>query len=174
VALLVDGVVQSVAPQCAAGGYWEAMLPSHPPRTALLLGFGGGTLAWLLASSSSPERIIGVDYDPEMLALGRAVFGPLPGCVQLVLADARTFIAGCTGRFEYVAVDLFQGERVPRGVFGLPFLRGVRRALCPRGRAAFNLFDDARAAARQERLRAVFSIERTVRVGDNLIVHCRL
>jgi spermidine synthase len=150
------------------------MLPEHPPTSALILGFGGGTLARLLAERHGPSRIVGVDSDPRVLELGRVTFGPLPCSVQLIIADALSVIHGCAGQFDYVAADLFQGERVPRGVFGRPFLRAVRHALRPRGRAAFNLFDDQRLPDRMERLQKVFAIERTVRVGDNRIIHCRV
>src|SRR5688572_25904299 len=49
-ALLVDGVVQSISPAdgLAVGGYWAAMVPDERPRSALILGLGGGTLARLL------------------------------------------------------------------------------------------------------------------------------
>ena len=173
-ALLVDGVVQSVAPESAAGGYWEAMLPDHAPRSALLLGYGGGTLARLLVERWPSVRVVGVDNEPRVLTLGRDAFGPLPSGIGLVLADALDFVRGYAECFDYVAVDLFRGDRVPRGAYGRPFLRGVRHALRQRGRAAFNLFDDERAASRIERLRTVFEVERVVRVGDNRIAHCRV
>lgn len=172
-ALLVDGVVQSVAPETASGGYWQAMIPDHAPRAALLLGYGGGTLARLLVERWPSVHVVGVDSDPRVLSLGRCAFGPLPSGIDLVLADALTFVRGCAGAFDFVAVDLFQGDRVPRGTYGRPFLRGVRHALQPRGRAAFNLFDDQYAASRIERLQAVFDVERVMRVGDNRIVQCR-
>jgi spermidine synthase len=172
-ALLVDGVVQSVAPEAALGGYWEAMLPDHAPGLALLLGYGGGTLARLLTARWPAVRVVGVDNDPRVLTAGRDAFGPLPCSIALVLADALTFLAGCAAGFDFVAVDLFQGERVPRGAYGRPFLRGVRRALRPHGRAAFNLFDDERADTRIDRIQRTLHVERVVRVGDNRIVHCR-
>lgn len=146
------------------------MLPSHPPRTALLLGFGGGTVAALLIRRFGSLSIVGVDDDPNVVAW-RAAFGPPPECVQVVLADAMTFVHGCKGRFDYVAVDLFHGAQTPRGLFGQPFLRAVRAALTPRGRAAVNLFLDARTDRRLERLAAVFRVERIERVGENVIAH---
>lgn len=172
-ALLVDGVVQSVAPTAAAGGYWEAMLPAHRPRRALLLGLGGGTLAHLLVARFGSLPMVGVDDDPAVLAAARTAFGPLPGELDIVLADARIFIHGYAARFDYVAVDLFHGGEVPRGVFGQPFLRAVRAALMPGGTAAFNLFHDARSDRRLERLRRVLRVERTVQVRDNVLAHCR-
>lgn len=172
-AVLADGVVQSVAPSAAAGGYWEAMLPDHRPRRALLLGVGGGTLAHLLVGRFGPLPIVGVDDDPRMLSLARAVFGPLPPGVDLVLADAFTFVARCAGRFDYVAVDLFHGGRPARGVTGQPFLRALREALMPGGHVVFNLFRDAHTARRLRRIARRLTVTRVEHVRDNVVVHAR-
>ena len=172
-ALLADGVVQSVAPESAWHGYWAAMLPQHRPRRALLLGLGAGTLAHLLVERFGSLPMVGVDDDPAVVPLARSAFGPLPGELQLVLADALVFVHGCAGRFDYIAVDLFHGGAMPRGVFGQPFLRAVRAALTPGGTAVFNLFRDARTARRIERLGSLLRVERTVTVGSNVLVHCR-
>ena len=172
-ALLVDGVVQSVAPAFAGGGYWTAMLPEHRPRRALLLGLGGGTIARLLIARFGPMPIVGVDDEPAVVAAARIAFGPLPPELQIVIADALAFVHGCAGRFDYVAVDLFHGDQIPRGVFGQPFLRAARAALTPGGLAVFNLFQDMRTAHRLERLGRVLRVERQLRVGNNLLVHCR-
>ncbi len=172
-ALLVGGFVQSVAAGAAADGYWAQMLPAHQPRRGLLLGFGGGTVARLLVQRFGACDLVGVDDDARAVALGRAAFGPLPEHVQLVLADALRFVDGCGGAFDYIAVDLFHAGRPPRGMFGRPFLRGVRAALTPRGRAVFNVFRDAQAERRTANIRAVLSIEQVVSVRDNLLVWCR-
>lgn len=172
-ALLVEGVVQSVAPDTAADGYWSLMTPPGRPRRTLLLGLGGGTLAHLLVAQFGPAPIVAVDDDADVVALCRGDFGPLPPSVQVVLADARTFVLGCRGRFDFIAVDLFHGARTPRGAFGLPFLRGVRDALTPRGRASFNLFRDGRAAQRIDRIGGVFRVEQERRLRDNVVLHVR-
>jgi spermidine synthase len=172
-AVLADGVVQSVAPSTAAGGYWEAMLPEHRPRRALLLGFGAGTLAHLLVDRFGPLPIVGVDNDPRMLALARSAFGPLPPNVDLVLADAFAFVELCAGRFDYVAVDLFRAGHPARGVTGQPFLRALRRALMPGGRVAFNLFRDAHTARRLRRIATRFTVTHVKHVRDNVVVHAR-
>lgn len=172
-ALLVGGVVQSVAPQAAGDGYWAQMVPAHQPRRALLLGFGAGTVPRLLVERFGPTAIVGVDDDPRAVAIGREAFGPLPDGVQLVLVDALRFIEGCTGAFDYVAVDLFHAGEPPRGMFGRPFLRGVRAALTPRGRAVFNLFRDSRLEGRLASLNAALTAEHAIAVRDNLVAWYR-
>jgi spermidine synthase len=172
-AVLVGGVVQSVDPGSAAGGYWPAMLPDVRPTRALLLGLGGGTVAHLLAGRFGSIAIVGVDDDPRVLHLARSAFGPLPDGTQLVLADALSFVRGRPRVFDYVAVDLFHGDRMPRGLFARPFLRALQRTLTPRGVATFNLFRDQRTAGRMAHIGAVMAIERSVIVGMNVIVHCR-
>ena len=72
--LLADGVVFSVAVDSAEppSGYWAAMLPQGSPRTALLLGLGGGTLAHLLARRYAGIQMVGVDADAELIDFARS------------------------------------------------------------------------------------------------------
>jgi spermidine synthase len=76
-ALLVDGVVQSVAvePGLEVGGYWSALLPSVRPRRALVLGLGGGTLVHLLRRRFGDVSIVGVEVDENVLALAESELG---------------------------------------------------------------------------------------------------
>src|SRR5260370_39367840 len=126
VALEVGGVTQSVSvPDDAAGdgpvnvprtepggGYWGLLLPSECPRRALLLGLGGGTVAWLLARRCPGGRIVGVERDAEVLAVARAdvVLDEIPR-LDVAQADAFTWgaehAASEPGSFDYVCLDLF-------------------------------------------------------------------
>jgi spermidine synthase len=146
VELLVGGVVQSIDIESAAGReYWPAMLPDRRPGRSLLLGAGGGTLAALLLRRFGRTRVIAVDDDPRVVALGRERFYlELPG-VEVVIADAFAFVAACRGRFDYIAVDLFRGGERPRELLGRPFLRALTRLATPGATVAFNLFRDRRA-----------------------------
>lgn len=175
-ALLVDGVVQSVRVESEAlgRGYWPAMLPAERPRSALILGFGGGTVAHLLNLRFGPLPITGVDDDPAVLSLAREQFAldRLP-CLRIEVADAYAYAATCRERFDLVVVDLFRAGEVPRGVTATPFLRHVRRLLSYDGLATFNLARDGRAAARIHRLGKVFVLEKQVLTGFNVVVHCR-
>jgi spermidine synthase len=90
-ALLVDGVVQSISLEdgLANGGYWAAMLPSLPPRRALILGLGGGTLARLLAARFGKSvRMVGVDDDVAIIETARAAGWLAVPNLELVVGEA--------------------------------------------------------------------------------------
>jgi spermidine synthase len=173
-ALLVDGVVQSISPG-DGGGYWAAMLPAAPPRRGLILGLGGGTLARLLqARWHTPVALVGVDDDPAVIETARSVgWLPLPG-LEVVIEDAFTYVGHCAERsFDYIALDLYRGERLARQELSKPFLRRVHDLLEPSGRLAVNLFKNTARVRRLERIGAIFDVERLVEHGGNLIVHAR-
>ncbi len=174
-ALLIDGVVQSVA--VADGplgtGYWPSMLPETRPRRALILGLGGGTIAHLIWRQFGPVPILGVEINHAVTRLARSAFGLDRPELEIVEGDALTYVAGAQGRFDYVAVDLFDAGRIPQGIFARPFLRHLRRLMAPGGLAAVNFFKDRRAATHRHRLESVFPRVTYVESGKNLIARCR-
>ena len=176
-ALLVDGVVQSISPAdgLVNGGYWAAMVPHDVrPRSALILGLGGGTIARLLQVRWGDDlRIVGVDDDPAILDAAQAV-GWIPAAgVEIVVDDAFGYVQRCTRRFDFVALDLFRADRLVGRAFGKPFLRRVRGLLEPHGVLAVNLFRDFRAAERIARIEAFFEVRAQLAVGGNTVVHAR-
>ncbi len=173
-ALEVDGVIFSVAVEEGKPtlGYWTAMLPSGRPGSALLLGLGAGTLAVLLSRAAPGVRITGVDIDPRVVAFGREQFGlELPN-LQVVIADAFTYVYRCTERFDYIVVDLFVGRHLHKGILAKPFLRRLGALLAPGGEVAINLLRHADNARHLERFRQVLSVQRVERLPSNLIVRC--
>jgi spermidine synthase len=174
-ALLVDGVVQSISPAdgLATGGYWGAMVPDDRPKSGLILGLGGGTLARLLHARWGAFPIVGVDDDPAILELAREV-GWLPSeSLEIVVSDAFEYVKGCSQRFDYIAVDLFRGDHLVGRAFGKPFLRGLRSLLVPRGRLAINVFTDMRMLMRIARIASFFDIREQRGVGGNLVIHAQ-
>jgi spermidine synthase len=174
-ALLVDGIVQSISPEDGRtdGGYWAAMVPDQQPHAALILGLGGGTLVRMLQARWPGVRVVGVDDDEAILTTATAIGWLQPDQIEIVTADAFEYVQTCTEHFDFVAVDLFRGERLAGRAFGKPFLRRVRSLLTAHGRLAVNMFSDHRAAQRVERIAALFEIRAQVGVGGNVIVHAR-
>src|SRR5436853_429754 len=130
--------------------------PPGRARRAVLLGLGGGTIAHLLVRRFGPISMIGVEADPEVLALARAEFGLDLPSLTVVEGDALAYVAACAERFDYVCVDLYRGAELERGALTRPFLRQLRALLLPGGIAFFNLFRDGRTGRRAHRIRQVF------------------
>jgi spermidine synthase len=179
-ALLIDGAVQSVAVPSELEelrGYWPALLPNERPARVLLLGLGGATVVRLLQRRfSPPPAVTGVDDDPRVLALARRVFGlDLPGLV-VVEADARRYLRDAAARgkrFDLVIVDLFSDGAVPGFVTSPRFLRSVASVLAPDGVLSVNLSRGRGHRVGLRRLARVFTPERLIATGMNLVVQAR-
>lgn len=174
-ALVVDGVVQSVAvgKGLPDTGYWSAMVPDVRPQSTLLLGLGAGTVAQLLVERFGPVSIVGVEREPAVVALAKARLGlDLPN-VEIVVEDAFAFVNRCARRFDFICVDLYDGPTLARGALAKPFLRRVRALLSPSGCAVFNLVLTRRLPQQLRRLTEAFRVTRTVDVELNLVVFCQ-
>ena len=174
-ALMVDGVIQSVAlgENEPPSGYWAAMLPLGDPRDALFLGLGGGTLPHLLHRRNPNVRMVGVDADAGVVHFAREQFQLRLPNLEVVIADAFDFVAGCRHGFDYVAVDLFRGYNLQRGALAKPFLNRLQWIIGARGEVSFNLFADRRTERNMTRLGKVLRVFRVDEVGRNVVVHCR-
>lgn len=185
-ALEVGGVTQSVSvaegDDISLRGYWPLMLGPDCPTRALLLGLGGGTVAWLLAQRCPGARLLGVERDAATLALARESFGldALPE-LEIVEGDAFAWVAArfdadgalAEGepRYDLICVDLFEAGRLVIGTLATPFLRQLAALLAPDGLLTINLMLTGRTPEQLHRLRRVFAIAREQRLGGNIVVH---
>jgi spermidine synthase len=107
------------------GSVWDLLslpaffFPEGIIRRVLVLGVGGGAVISQLQRFVRPDVIIGVDYSPVHLYLGRRFFGLDQSGVELVESDAAAWLQNYTGpKFDMIIDDLFgeqDGEPV-RGV----------------------------------------------------------
>jgi spermidine synthase len=168
-------VVQSISPEdgLVGGGYWAAMVPDDRPRNTLILGLGGGTIARLVQARWGSVPMVGVDDDAEIVeTAGRVGWLPLNG-LEVVMADAFEYVQTCERQFDFIAVDLFRGQRLAARAFGRPFLKHVRALLEPRGRLAVNMFFDKLEREREARIAAMFDISAIHRIRGNVVIHAR-
>lgn len=172
--LRVDGVIQSVALSgLGEPDFWDAMLPARRPASALILGFGAGTVASLLTQRFGPVPILGVERDPRIADLARSQFGlDTLENVQLLVADAFSFLPACRARFDYVCIDLYIGGNLQHGVLGANFLRAVARVLATDGSAVFNLWSGPYLDDQVRRLQRVLLIRDITEVERNVVVRC--
>jgi spermidine synthase len=103
------------------------------PRTALLLGVGGGAMARYLAHAWPDCALTLVERSPEVIALAERWFGvPAP----IVAADADAFLAAARDRWDVILVDCYDAGGVvppPEG-----FWARCAERLAPAGILAVN------------------------------------
>ncbi|MDP2343700.1 MAG: fused MFS/spermidine synthase [Deltaproteobacteria bacterium] len=149
--------------QILTGYSWDALsvgcLLRHdgPPKSVLLLGLGGGTVARQLRCFLPDVRIVGVEIDPGVVDVARRHLH-LADDVEVHVKDAYDFLAEGTERFDAVVDDLFLSgssdvvrSRIPDG----DTLKLVRSRVAAGGVVVANLITDVgdhaavRASARK-------------------------
>lgn len=176
--LLLDGTLQTgidamtgspMFPYAlAAPALLQAAVP-HAKRMCLI-GFGGGTVAAVMAERGI--AVESVEIDPAVARAARRYFlgeRRLPVAVE----DGRVFIRHTPpGHYDAVFLDAYAGEAPPAHLFTLEAWRQVRRVLAPGGAGMANLIGftdgpDARLArCVMKTLKAVFPWVEAYRVEE--------
>jgi spermidine synthase len=107
---------------------------------------GGGTHVRQLLEIVGPRcdlSIVGVEIDPEVVALGREQLG-LPDDRRVTVVtdiDARPFADHCRREFDLVIVDCYARQSfLPAHVVSREFFAAIRRLLAADGEVALNVF----------------------------------
>lgn len=119
--------IQSMVPPQMLFGYtYHAMMvPPFPPRSMLVLGYGEGTVAHLTHRIwPLPIQIDAVDIAPSTK---HATILTDDESVSLLQMDAERFVKGCSKIYDYVVVDLYVVDRIPKFVFSPDFVSDLRR-----------------------------------------------
>lgn len=186
--LLIDGLVQGGVD--AANGmsvYEYSYLLQHLPlalnpkaEKALVIGLGAGIVPRFYASRGLAVDV--VDIDPEIAGVAKTYFG-LPDKVNVIIEDARYFLANSPGRYDLVAVDVFNGDTTPGHLLSREALALLGKRLTPEGVLAVNLigslqYESLMTASVVRTLGQVFEhVEihpaapvEAVPTGDNLVI----
>ncbi|MGZ8154707.1 MAG: spermidine synthase [Burkholderiales bacterium] len=120
----------------------EALARAYAPhmRKALVLGLGAGMVPMRLVSLGVSVDV--VDIDPAARAVAQRFFGFDPARATPHQADARTFLRGCSAKYDVVVVDLFHGDGTPDYLVTREFFADLKRCMAARGVAVFNTFAD--------------------------------
>lgn len=98
--------------------YHSHCIPPFKPESVLILGYGKGQIAHLIRKIyGSDIKVTGVDLVPQDYKYME---------YQIKICDAKDYVKACSHsiikkRFDYIVVDLFDGEKVPDFVFGGEF-----------------------------------------------------
>jgi spermidine synthase len=140
-----DGLVQNIldSNQRSISFYtWalEALARAYQPQPqrVLMLGLGAGVVPGRFAATGSAVDV--VEIDPSSIAVAQRHFGLDTRRVNIIEADARAFVAGCSGSYDVVLVDLFHGDGTPDYLITREFFRDLRGCLRAGGIAVFNTF----------------------------------
>jgi len=155
-----EGLYSVYDPACVFTGMgWDAesasaLLLGAAPRSALLLGYGGGTVARQLRLMFPRMRLTGVEIDAQIAGLAISRFGAEAIGATIVIGNGARFIRRSKRRYDFVLDDMWDHEQRRRRAIlsDLRWLPTVTRRLTPRGLYAVNVFvDDCAAALRRMR-----------------------
>lgn len=117
----------------------QLLVGSRRPKAVLLLGLGAGNVVQILHEYDPNMRIVAVEIDPEVIRLAEAHFAMQRGPqLEVVLADAITFVTACKEQFGMVVVDLFIDDQVPEAACTETFLHLLAGLVITGGILVFN------------------------------------
>ncbi len=122
-----------------------------------MIGLGAGVVpGWYRAQGIETDV---VDIDPEVARIAREYFG-YTGRANVL--DARAFLIDARERYDYLILDVFNGDTTPGHLLSLEAMRLIHERLAPGGVLAMNLIGNlgARGAMTMaviDTLRAVFA-----------------
>jgi spermidine synthase len=164
--LIEQSAMDRLRPERLVFGYERLMMLAFAlvpePKSALLLGLGGGAMCRHLAAHVPECAITIVERDPIVRELARRFFHIRR---PVVMADAEHAVAASRAEFDVILVDCYDSRGASAS--GRQFWRACLRALKPSGCIAANWADFAgatRAEGEAARLAAV--AERTFFVSE--------
>lgn len=148
--MLIDGLIQSGIDQGTGESIYEYtyLLESLPlevkpdARSALLVGLGAGVIADHLQRRGIVVDV--VDIDPVVVRMAAKHFG-LNLKRQVVIEDARYFLAQEGQRYDLIIMDAFSGDSTPSHLLTREAMARVKARLAPDGVFAINVIGDVRA-----------------------------
>ncbi|MCH2044710.1 MAG: methyltransferase domain-containing protein [Saprospiraceae bacterium] len=111
-------------------------------QKVLILGLGLGSIPLLLEQKFEQNYTYTVvEIDAKVIELaqkyGFASRG-LSSPIELVCADAFSYLENCTASYDLIAIDLFIDNEVPEQFERIDFLQNTKRCLSPKGILMYN------------------------------------
>ncbi len=105
----------------------------------LILGFGAGSIAEIIASYKPKCAITGVEIDSKVIELGKKYFGneQLKNN-EIICSSADVFVKNTDKKFDLIIIDAFIDMKVPDELETLEFLKNINKNLNKNGGVIFN------------------------------------
>lgn len=131
------------------GGYWDLLTTApllgyrtwkgEKPRSVLILGLAGGTVARQLTAAYGPDvQIDGVEIDPRIIEVGKRYFAMTETNLNPIIADGRYFIDTTPKHYDLIIVDTYRQPYIPFQLTTREFFLACRQHLTQHGVVAVN------------------------------------
>lgn len=105
-------------------------------KNCLVIGLGAGVVPMWYDRKGIKTDV--VDIDPAVVDIARRFFGfDISG--DVIIADARHFLRTAKKKYDYVVLDVFNGDTTPGHVLSLQALQLIKERMSARGILAINL-----------------------------------
>jgi len=142
--LMIDGLIQSGMDMKARQSVYEYVyylefLPygvNPAGQNCLVIGMGAGLIpAWYEARGIRTDV---VDIDPDVVTIAKDYFGfGISG--DITIADARYYLNTSSKQYDYIILDVFNGDTTPGHILSLEALELVKARLTEKGILGINL-----------------------------------
>lgn len=115
-------------------------------HTILILGFGAGSLYQILQKDYRFKgKIVGIEFDQKVIDLSRKYFNipPSSSNLEIIHADAFSFLENGTTTFNTIIIDLFLDLDVPEKFLKQPFFEFLKNRMEANGQVFFNIIDNS-------------------------------
>jgi len=145
----------------------QAYRNGEKPNSCLTLGVCLGDILTLIGDRFPESHVVGVDWDGELLTLGRKLNGNnYPKDTTLIEGEAGTITESLQETFDLIVIDLFVGQSVAPVVSEKKFQENIVRLLKPNGILAINVYDQPQHLTEWPKVANEFE---RVQFGHNLI-----
>lgn len=161
--------------------FQQINLEKHPISDVLVLGFGMGSIPYILEKVFAKKyNYVGVELDEAIVQWASEYTLPkIESPVQVQVADAKIFAKVCPQKFDLICMDIFLDNKVPEAFEDTFFLLDMKNLLNENGLLLFNRMtfgeNDKKATQTffEEKFRRVFPHSSFIDLGGNwmLIAH---
>ena len=117
-----------------------ALAVKPDPRSALVIGLGGGSLVKRMWRDYPALSIDAVEIDEQVVGIAREYFAlPDDERIRVFVDDGRAFLGYCAETYDLIVVDAFDDDHIPRPLLTEEFLLTCRDHLSADGVLAYNL-----------------------------------
>ncbi len=120
--------------------FHQIQLPKLPIENVLLLGFGLGSIPYMLEKKFQLNyHYTAVEIDENVLYLAnKYVLPDLTSSISMIASDASIFVSYCQEQFDLICMDIFLDDTIPDIFETEAYLLQLKNLLSPKGILLFN------------------------------------